>query len=238
MKNKIDLLRNNLYKHTFISTDDIQKLYGDVSMRYIYMLIKQLVNEGVLIKVDSDKYKVIQKKPFVYSSSALSAEMKECIGSKYPLVDYCVFDSGIFNNFLNHQISMNIVFVEVEKDVEKAVYEYLREEYVNVLFKPDLEQFRLYAESGTVIVRQLITKSPLGDNYSITLEKLLVDVFVDKLLRILINESEYNNFTNNCFSNYLINKRRILAYSSRRNCRDKIKKYYFDNFNINLGDNK
>ena len=78
------------------------------------------------------------------------------------------------------------------------------------------------------ILKKLITKSPLQRiDYvpTITLEKLIVDIYSDKKLFEAFQGSELVRIINNAFKKYAINTPTLLNYANRRSKRDDMEAY-------------
>lgn len=58
-----------------------------------------------------------------------------------------------------------------------------------------------------------------------TLEKLLVDIFAESIIRYLISSSEYPLIVETTMERYLIDEKKMMRYARRRNAGEKLKKY-------------
>jgi len=56
-------------------------------------------------------------------------------------------------------------------------------------------------------------------------EKILVDLFADKILASTIDRSELPNIYNGMFKNYAIDESSLFRYAGRRNVKDKIQNF-------------
>lgn len=130
-----------------------------------------------------------------------------------------------------HQPVRFYILVEVEKDAVQSVFFFLKELKYSVFIKPNKDLIEKYLpdEKESLIVKQLITEAPLqkkGDLYTVTLEKMLVDVFCDKIVFAAQQGSEMRNIFNEAINKYAINENRMLRYANRRNKKETFKKYY------------
>jgi hypothetical protein len=114
-----------------------------------------------------------------------------------------------------------VTFIYAEKNTEDAVYDYLSGELNNVYQDPDKKevkkQFRL--EKDTYVVRTVIQDEP-KDNHFATIEKILVDLFVEKDRLNLINVFEFNQIFTNIAGGNRINIASLLSYAKKRNRKD------------------
>jgi len=80
-------------------------------------------------------------KPLPYFSHDLSDEAIDIIDfikNRYPEVVFIVWETRAYNEFANHQMWRNFIFVEVEKWLEESVFNALHEHTVyTVLYKPN-----------------------------------------------------------------------------------------------------
>ena len=58
-----------------------------------------------------------------------------------------------------------------------------------------------------------------------TLEKLLVDIFSEKLIKAMFSESEYPAIYETAFNSYVVDESQMFRYAKRRKSADKIKKF-------------
>lgn len=222
---KYSSLIQELKKLKIINLEIIEKLYGEVDRSYLYYLANKLQEDKIIKKLGVDEYEVLSEKmEYVYELSKKAQAISNSILQNFPLIDSRVYETKIFNEFVNHQISQNVIFVEVERGLEQAVFEKLSELFGKGLLKPKLKEYRLYGENDLFIIRSLLSESPLSkeNNYQLTLEKMIVDLYVDELLQVFVSKSEYIGLLEQCYSNYIINERKLLRYASRRNVKEKI----------------
>jgi hypothetical protein len=155
----------------------------------------------------------------------------------FPLMEFQAWEAFQYNYFANHQIAHNIYFIEVENMLETSIFEFLRDRHKgSVLLKPTPSACQLYADSGAVIVQNLITESPVdrSNPHGVILEKLLVDMFADKKTRMFLEENEFPHILEDAFSSYIIDESKMFRYARRRNVEEKIRDCITLNTNIKL----
>ena len=78
-----------------------------------------------------------------------------------------------------------------------------------------------------IVVRNLLTESQKGKKevWHTGLEKLLVDIFSEKLIKAMFSESEYPAIYETAFNSYVVDESQIFRYAKRRKSADKIKKF-------------
>jgi len=150
------------------------------------------------------------------------AAVKSFLAKQFPQLDYAVWETYALNEFLNHQLARNHIFVEVEKPLEESIFAALRK-WTNytVLLKPSGNDLYLYSGDLTIIVSTLTSEAPIA-KHEIRIEKLLVDLLANKLISQIISPSEIPNIFTMAFSRYNINRSALLRYARRRGLEQEI----------------
>ena len=159
----------------------------------------------------------------IYSDHA--KHLIELLNNSYPHISFTVFETTLMNEFLNHLVAQNTVFIQAEKESSIFLFRFLQEQgYHDLLYRPSGKDFSLYWVKNCIVVSDLISESPiLGDMpHSICLEKLLVDMYTDKLISTTYSKAEFPDVLQMACSQYQLDKARMLRYASRRNRREEI----------------
>jgi len=169
----------------------------------------------------------VLKEFFPKNESKRKKEVNEFVREKYSNLDIIIYESTILNEWLNHQVSRNIIFVEVEKFYMEDVFASLRDYFKNdILLNPSIDDYYLYAKDDMIVVSNLITRAPMHKNsYEIRIEKLIVDLFSNDLISEFFSHSEYGSIINSIFNMYKVNIKKIFSYAKRRNLSDKLEQY-------------
>lgn len=194
--------------------------YKESSIRWtIYKLIKQ----GVITQLGNNTYYNGKLKSYRSNSeSSLIKDIKLVLSKTFSNISYVIYETKILNEWVNHQISRNIIFVEVEKFFMKDVFRVVQKNYSNTLFNPKANDYYMY-QGDLVIISGLVTQAPIdNDSKSIKLEKLIVDFYTKDLINDFITDEEKEEVIHDMFKTYKINKKTILAYAKRRNNYDKV----------------
>lgn len=120
-----------------------------------------------------------------------------------------------------HQPGRYHLLVEVDKDVTESIFHFLGEKKKNIFLEPTDEVLSRYAskEKNAVIIKSLVSEAPvqlLQNVFTVTLEKMLVDIFCDEVLFAAQQGTEMQNIYRNAFDNYTINENKMLRYADRR----------------------
>jgi hypothetical protein len=157
------------------------------------------------------------KPVFVPRLSDEAESVRACLLGKFPELSFIVWELRSFNSFANLMLARDYILVEVEKMLADLVFETLRQELpYQMLYKPTEKELELYAADPTVVVLPLSTEAPVRENDA-TLEKMLVDLFANKLIGWIISPSENNLIYEEALSRYQINFSAMLRYARRRN---------------------
>ena len=185
--------------------------------------ISCLIRDGKIFRRGYDAYSLSQGEGLREYQPFYSDETKNLINliaNRYPHVSFTVFETVLMNDFLNHLIAQNTIFVQVEKESSIYVFRYLQDEgYDNVLYKPRQDDMTLYWSKGCIIVTDMVSEAPLRavEPHVITLEKMLVDMLADKLILASYSKAEYTDVIEQVESRFLLDKKRMLRYAKRRN---------------------
>ncbi len=162
----------------------------------------------------------------IYSKHA--REVMNLLKKRLPKLDFVTFESVLLNEFLNHQIAQNTIYVQVEKDLSSYVFDILQEEYNGgVLYKPSKEEFNRYWIKNCIVVLDLISQAPLSVDlpHEITVEKLLVDIIAEKSIAATFSLSELSSIFRDVMNSYQVDSRRLNRYAGRRGKTTQVKKY-------------
>ncbi|MCD4726650.1 MAG: hypothetical protein K8R46_03240 [Pirellulales bacterium] len=146
---------------------------------------------------------------------------------QFPFADFCIWDTRFLNEFMIHQPASFITIVETENEVIDSLFNFLKESYRNVFLNPDKNIIENYisGENNSIIVKPLISEAPtkLIDNIeTITLEKMLVDIYSDAKFFYSFHGAEMDNIYSNAIGTYSLNQSKLLRYASRRGKRKQI----------------
>lgn len=207
----------------------------------INWMLVALRRQGILASAGAGKYYRIPtsasaKKNYIYPHSKEYLSLEQSITESYPLIDFQMWELIQMNDFVNHQIAKNVIFVEVENMLVDTVYEMLHEIHPYAMFQPNENIF--YKQRGPetdIVVQKLLTEAPSSsENHSCSLEKLLVDLLSKKISGCMIERSEYPCIYEDAFQKYNINETRIFRYAKRRHLYDTLCTFITTKTNIKL----
>lgn len=219
-----------IYSHNDLFKE-LQKIKHDVTDSTYNWAIRTLTSNGNINRLGYDAYTIsnnLLKKEYYPSYSNVAKELIDKIDKAYPYVRFTVFETIIMNDFLNHLIAQNTIFIQVEKQSSIYIFRYLQEQgFQNVLYRPNKNDFDLYWSKNVIVVTNLITEAPLrlDNSHIITIEKMLVDMISDKLIFQTYSINEYASVIQQAENQYYVDKARLLRYARRRNKEKEIRKY-------------
>ncbi len=192
-------------------------------------LITKMLASGDIARIGRNRYCVpdcLKTYSFPHSEAA-NAVAKEII-TAHPYLDFRIFELVQLNEFVNHQIAMNIVFVSVEGEMEEDVFNTLWEKHKgSVLLKPGADELFRYMNEDMVVIVKLPTESPKGLSvfWDTRIEKMLVDIAVDKLLAKVVYSGEYPSIYQDAVTKYVIDRNAMFRYARRRGALEKYREF-------------
>ena len=132
---------------------------------------------------------------------------------------------------MRHQPGRFYFIIEVEKDSIQSVFYNLKEMNYAVFSEPTSDILEKYLPNNKdiFIVKSLVTEAPTqnikGIN-TISLEKLLVDIFCDNIIFAPQQGSEMRTIFETALTKYAINQSRMLRYANRKGKKESFTKYF------------
>ena len=211
--NDINLKNNTIYSESDI-VNLIKKANPHVSAIKIKWMLFDLEKSNTISRIGTKQY-VANGNIYSFEISELSKEIDYLISNNYPDVDFIIWESSQLNEWMNFLLSKNIIFVEVENDLKDFIFSVLQEKYgqkQTVLLDPSIDVLSRYIDNHPIVVKPLFSRSPKSKkNHKILIEKILVDIFSDKLLVSMIGTNDREEIARSIIKSYSINKTRTLA---------------------------
>lgn len=231
-----DCLIDSLNKYETFSRADLQTImeingYKATQSSTSHM-IDRLISSGDILKTGRNQYSATSHKSYyTYPHSDSVIDIVEEITKAHPYLDFRVFELVQLNEFVNHQIAHNIIFVSVEADLGDYVFNTLWEEHHgSILIKPTIDELYRYMNDEMIIINKLPSESPKGKTvfWDTRIEKMLVDIAVDKILKKVVYSAEYPVIYKDAVSKYIIDKNVMTRYARRRGALDKFRQFLRD----------
>jgi len=189
-----------------------------------------MLNVGAIVRVGRNAYCVPAKgmSQYEYRYSNISNDVAGVIKDNHPYLEFLIFELFQLNEFVNHQLAHNIIFVYVESELMDFIFDTLKEAYPGkVLKNPTLEIFHQYWVDNMIVVTKMITEAPKGrqQKWHTRIENILVDLMTVSLLQESISESEYAAIFEGAFTRYVVDESCLFRYARRRAADKKIKRF-------------
>lgn len=187
------------------------------------------MDKGVLERIGKGVFKIGTTSSFIPVLDNKTKTIYNKVHSEFPFIDVCVWNTSLLNEFSLHLSNNHFTLVEVEKESMESVFFSLQEKHYDVYLNPNsvtLEQYVFHAKNPTII-KPLISEAPtqrVNNIDTITIEKMLVDLYCDVDLFQFYQGKEKNTTFKEAFSKYTINKSKLLRYASRRGKKEEIEK--------------
>lgn len=231
LKDKIESYFQNeasLTKEELINciTSDFPRLKSSTLSVYLSKFKKK----GIITNPSRGLYSLSNKNVFSPNIDVTLEHLFNQLKSEYPFVEMCIWNTKWLNEFMRHQVFRYYTVLEVDKEATESIFYKLKEEGEQVFLEPDTDTYNLYINSSNdvIILRALISEAPLSIKNNIkvpTLEKLLVDMTIDKEL-FGSQRAELESIYENAFQKYQINRNKMNRYALRRNRVEEVKKLF------------
>ena len=232
LENKTTFSRAELMK-------TIQENGETISEASFKLELQKMLKEGTIVRVGRNKYCVSKNGVGIYAyeysddAKAVAGILKE----KFPYLNYTIMDLVQLNEFVNHQLAHNVIYVSVEEDLGDFVFDVLKEKYPGkVLINPTPEIYHQYWYDGMIVVGKLVSEAPMGqkEKWNTRIEKLLVDVMTNSILLSSVSETELTNIYEEAFAKYAIDESCMFRYAKRRGAEKKIREFIKEKTNVQL----
>jgi hypothetical protein len=188
------------------------------------------VQLGVLNRIGKGKFSIGSSKIYIPELPSKIYSLNKKLKKQFPFLTCCLWDTSVINEFMVHQPGKFYILVETEKESMESVFYFLKENNYPVYLNPDADIISKYlsSEKKAIIIKQLVSEAPLQnikDVNTITIEKMLVDIFCDDNIFSAQQGSEMKNIFKEAIKKYNVNESRMLRYADRRRRKDDLIKY-------------
>jgi len=144
---------------------------------------------------------------------------------QFPLLPFNCWGTQQLNAFFHHMLGKFVIFIYSEKDYLPTLFDYLRSNGENVYLNPLKNEVdkNFNIDYQTLVLRPSITEESFVGHYA-TIEKILVDFYIESLKLHLTQLSEVRIVFNNITNQYRINMAAMLRYSQRRKVKSDIER--------------
>ena len=201
--------------------------------------LQRLLKEGMIIRVGRNRYCVAKDgvKVYSYDYSEDANNVAGILKEKFPYLNFTIMDFVQLNEFVNHQLAHNVIYVSVEEELGNFVFDALKERYPGkVLINPTPEIYHQYWYDGMIVIEKLVSEAPMGqkEKWNTRIEKLLVDTLTSPVLLSSLSEAELPNIYEEAFEKYAVDESCMFRYAKRRGAEKKIRDFIKKSTNVQL----
>ena len=235
----LNLLEN---KETFSRAELMEVMQENgkaISEASFKLELQKMLKKGEIVRVGRNKYCVAKDGVgvYTYEYSVDAKAVAEVLKDKFPYLDFTIMDFVQLNEFVNHQLAHNVIYVSVESDLGEFVFDTLKKIYPGkVLINPTSEIYHQYWYDGIIVIGKLVSEAPMGqkEKWNTRIEKLLVDVLTNSILLSCVSDAELANIYEEAFAKYAIDESCMFRYAKRRGAEKKIREFIKKNTNVQL----
>lgn len=230
-----DPVEKDFYDYTAYTRKELYQLIlrekPNLSESTFRWTLYDLQRKHKLFRTDYDTYMTTEPsilpeyRPF-YTDRAKKISSR--LSDRFSEIEYVIFEGVLLNEFLNHQIVQNTIYIQVEKDISSYVSDTLQQEYGGIILRnPTRKEFDRYWIRDCIVVLDLISQAPLNTHspHDICIEKMLVDILAEKSIAATFSPSELPTVFENIQNCYRIYMRKVNRYAGRRGKTEEVKRY-------------
>lgn len=230
------ILKTKYFEKKIINKTQIKEeynaIYKNIKNENINLVINWLKKNGVIAPINKDIYFFKEYIPYNIKYGEDEIKIYKSIKKEYPKINIAVWNTSNLNNFNQHHVISTYIVVEVEKLGIEVVAFLLKEKFENkftILMEEDLTNNKLLYLNNErlLIIKKLIYKSPIKKNKDIIvpkLEKILVDLFIDKIY-LIYQGNELIHIYENAIKLSDVNFTTLYMYAKRRNKEKEIREF-------------
>jgi hypothetical protein len=200
--------------------------------------IHDLKQKSMIQPLSRTEFTLTRKYDFKPQMEEAEKKIHALIEKGFKGLKQAIWSTRIINEFMLHQPVRFSIILEVEKEATQSVFYFLKDNGIKSIFlQPGDKEIEQYINelNNPIIVQSLISKAPLqkvNKVNTITLEKLLVDLFSDKKLFNAYQGKELSYIFENAYNRYAIDFTRLFSYSRRRGKETDLKEFLFNKTDI------
>jgi hypothetical protein len=210
-----------------MSVNELRKRLGKTKKKIpstsLYTTLYRLVGSKTLFDAGRGWYSTISTpfKPQYDSVREIAGQVEK----QFPQLQFSIWSSEQLQPFAHHLMSRFTAFLYTESDAIVPVAEFLRDQKHTVYPNPKQTEVEKYvtASDRRIIIRQLVTEEPVDGHFA-TIEKILIDLFLEKDRLFLMDPAEFKRIFENIIFAHRINMGRLFRYAERRKVKASIVK--------------
>lgn len=238
-----DNILTNIAEKGIFSHKDLFILFSDrgstVSKSTLDRRLRAAIRSGLVVRVGRNQYMLTRngRTRYVAQPSESCREIVDYIQSKCPDTRISVFETRQMNEFVNHLVAINTIFVYVGNGMSDFLFQVLHKRFSGrVLLKPTEEEYFRYRVENMVVLLDGLSEEPrnMESNGMAPVEKWLVDLFEEPLIRQNFNGADLPGACAEIFARYAIDESKLFRYARRRNAEGRLKILLTEHAGVNL----
>lgn len=224
----LNILKNFSDTHNYFTLNQIREYFTSLEFCYSDITLKKylelLKSQKQFFSAGRGCYSTIANELILNDEELF--KLGKLLKEKFPFLECSLWSTKSINFAFHHLQNKFFTFIYSDKDALIYLRDFLIEQNYSVLLNPsksDLDK-NLVLKDGSIILRSSITRSK-NANYISSIEKVLVDLYVEKDRLSLMDESEYGRVFGNIITSYRINLSGLLDYAERRKIMLKMKAF-------------
>lgn len=207
----------------------------ETTFRWIIFNLKE---NQVITSISRGLFTLAYKPVFKPDIGETERKIYSKVEKQFPTLKCCVWSTRIVSEFMLHVPAKHLTIMQVEKEALEPVYDFLKEQKSgNIFIQPEEKEIEryIYESDKAIVLLPLVSKSPLQEIKTITtitLEKLIVDLFSDKKLFAAFQGSELAHIVNTAYSRYAIDFTTLFHYAKRRRKDIELREFFKDKTDI------
>ena len=217
-----------MFTHTQIFNSWL-KSGNAVTQAALWKRLKSLVKKGELIVVGHDSYlwaKETNLQSYRPIVSAMANQVLREMAEQYGRMNYTLFELHWLNDFLNHLLGRNALFVMVERNYAPFVFEFLQGCHGGgVLLDPSEEDYFRYVDNQMLLVVKKPSQGPVNRlmPHVAPPEQWLADIIADERISASFEGAELPQIFSAFRDRYVVNKSALFRYAKRRGVYERVK---------------
>ena len=184
--------------------------------------IHNLKEKNLIRPISRNEFTLAYRPNYKPSIEDTERRLSLIIDKEFKTLKKAIWSTRIISEFMLHQPGRFFTLIETEKEAIEPVFHFLIDNNVkNVFLQPGEKELQRYISEldNAIVVQPLVSKAPLQKVKkvsTVTIEKLLVDLFSDKKLFYTYQGSELVFIFNSIYHKYAIDFTKLFSYAQRR----------------------
>lgn len=219
LKNEIiSIISNYTYFNVKFLKEELSKNNTSFKAISVNQYLHSLRKQNLIYNAGLGWYSKIPAN-FLLDTTSLKT-LKNDLNSAFPFLEFNLWSIRQLKNYFHHLFTQDVVFIYTDFESLNPLYDYLKDKNLNVYNNPDKKILSSHFDikDNTILLRPSISEEPSENNFS-TIEKILIDLFIESSKLNLFDRTEYKRIFYNVICSSRINIAAMLRYSKRREIR-------------------